>query len=224
MLEKLKWPVLSFLGSLLFWAFTYGSFIAAAVLMTVILIHEMGHYLAARWLGIKVEPPLFVIIGAFVKFENDPTTVRDDVIVSIAGPLLGAIAAVVTFVAGGMMGSPVILAAAKLGFILNLFQLIPVPPLDGGHIARGLDRRLWKVGIVIVLAYSVYALVYFGNFMPALFVFLFWNQVKAHMEAVERQARETPWVFRLPAGEKAGLFALYILLTVGLIFGVWLTR
>lgn len=209
--------VASFAGSLVVWTLLLGGNLTAAmVLMVVLLIHEMGHYLAGLMMGARAELPIFMVFGAFVRFENNPRTLRDDFIISAAGPVLGTVAAAAMFFLGG----PLLMHAALLGFVLNLFQLIPVPPFDGGHMTLAIDRRLWKFGAILVCGYAAAALM-FGNLMPALFVFLLWDNVRGYMAAIENQAASNPSRFEVPALEKMIYSLVYFGLTAGLIFTCW---
>ena len=217
--KQLLVSIASFLGSLAVWTFMLGgNLMPALVLMVVLLIHEMGHYLAARFIGARAELPVFIVIGAFVKFENTGRTLRDSFIVSAAGPVLGSAAALLMYFFGGH--SAVLMSAAALGLALNLFQLIPVPPFDGGHMTLAIDRRLWKVGAIFVLAFAAASL-FHGNFMPAMLVWMMWDGTKNYMQATEMQAAANPERFAVPAGEKLIYSLVYFGLTFGLIFACW---
>lgn len=213
--NQLFTSVASFAASLAIWTLMFGgNLVPAMVLMVVLLIHEMGHYIAARLVGTEAELPVFMVLGAFVRHE--PSTLRNNFIISAAGPVVGAAAAFVMLFLGG----PLLVKAAALGLILNLFQLIPVPPFDGGHMTLAIDRRLWKVGAIFVTAYAAVCLLR-GDFMPALFVFLMWDQTRAYMANIEAQADANPSRFEVPAFEKAIYSLVYFGLTGGLIFVCW---
>lgn len=222
MARELLWSVGSFAGSLAVWTMMLGGhWVPALMLMVVLLIHEMGHYIAARMLGARAELPIFMVIGAFVRYENNPRTLRDDFIVSAAGPVLGTIGAALMYAFGG--NNPLWLHAASLGFVLNLFQLIPVPPFDGGHMVLAIDRRIWRLGAILVIAYAA-ACAFTGSFMPALLVYMMWDGSKAYMQDVERRAANNPELFEVPGGEKLAYSLVYFGLTIGLLITCWVLR
>lgn len=222
MAKQLFWSVASFAGSLAVWTMMMGGhWMPALVLMIVLLIHEMGHYIAARALGARAELPIFMVIGAFVRYENNPRTLRDGFIVSAAGPVLGTIGAALMYFFGG--NSPLWLHAASLGFVLNLFQLTPVPPFDGGHMTLAIDRRIWRFGAIFVIAYAA-ACLFYGNFMPAVLIYLLWEPTKAFMEQTELRAANDPELFEVPGGEKLAYSIVYFGLTIGLLITCWMLR
>lgn len=221
MQAQFRTMILSFLISTAVWTFlTGGNFVAALMLMTVLAIHEFGHYFAAKYMGSKVELPKFIIIGAFVKFEDDPKTQRDNFVISAAGPLLGGIAAGIMFLLALNSGNPLLMKAATLGFLLNVFQLIPVPPFDGGHMVLPIHRQLWKVGAVFIVAYSVWA-AFNGNFMLPVMVIMFWGGIRDYIKETDRKMEENPENYYVPTGERVVYALVYVALTAGLAFATW---
>ncbi len=110
------------------WKFAVG-------LVLLILLHEMGHFLEAKREGLNPRLPVFVpFLGAYVRYTrgNPWQTAR----VALAGPMLGAIAALGCYLAGRADDSALLVALAYFGFFLNLINLIPVGILDGGAIWR----------------------------------------------------------------------------------------
>ena len=119
----------------------------AAGLVGLIFVHEMGHYLAARWRGLDVGAPTFIpFVGAWIELRDQPRDAETEAHVAIAGPLLGSFAAFGVYFAAEWWGSPLLLALAYTGFVLNLFNLLPLHPLDGGRITAVLSPRIWLLG------------------------------------------------------------------------------
>jgi Zn-dependent protease len=86
-----------------------------------------------------------------------PGNARDEAEVGIAGPIAGALASLIClFIAlanPSMPGFPNIWASlAYFGFFLNLFNLIPIIPFDGGRVLAAIDRRIWFIGFIGLLA------------------------------------------------------------------------
>lgn len=107
----------------------------------LILIHELGHFLEAKRQGLNPSLPVFVpFLGAYVLLRDAPFDPWRNALVSLAGPIAGGAAAAGFLVAGQIEDSRLLLALAYTGFFLNLFNMIPVAFLDGGH-----TLRAWRV-------------------------------------------------------------------------------
>jgi Zn-dependent protease len=118
----------------------------------LIFVHECGHLLAARKLGLTVGAPVFIpFMGAFIALKEAPRNAWIEAEVGIGGPLLGAIGSVICAGIGLLTQNPLFTALAYTGFLLNLFNLTPVGFLDGGRIAVALSPWMWVVGFLIML-------------------------------------------------------------------------
>ena len=110
------------------WRFAIG-FVA------MILVHEAGHYVEAKRQGLNPSLPVFVpFLGAYVAMKNAPFDPWRNLLVSAAGPVAGGLAALAVWGYGAATDSQFLIALAYVGFLLNLFNLIPFRPLDGGFI------------------------------------------------------------------------------------------
>jgi Zn-dependent protease len=113
----------------------------AAGLVASMYVHEMGHVAALRARGIAASAPVFVPgLGAFVRLRQAMPSAAADARVGLAGPVWGAGAAVACLVASVVSGWPALAAIARVGAVLNLFNLLPVWQLDGGRAFRALSR------------------------------------------------------------------------------------
>jgi Zn-dependent protease len=140
--------------SLWFYAILFG-WKFGIVFVLQILVHEMGHYLTFRNFGVPVSLPLFVPgLGAFVSSPMTADPARNAV-AALMGPVFGVAAAAVCWAYGLATGEAFWLAAAYVGFFLNLFNLIPAYPFDGGRVAGAIDGRIWLVGVVLLLGWIV---------------------------------------------------------------------
>jgi Zn-dependent protease len=72
--------------------------------------------------------------------------------VALAGPVLGSLGALAVYGAGIAFDSNFLKALAFVGFFINLFNLIPVVPLDGGRAAAALHPGIWLVGLIGLVA------------------------------------------------------------------------
>jgi Zn-dependent protease len=123
----------------------------------LILIHEMGHVVALRAMGIKAGAPTFIpFFGAFVQMRQQPKTAWHEAVSGIAGPVFGAAGAAALWWYADQTGSGLLHALAFTGFFLNLFNLIPMLPLDGGRAAAALHPSIWLLGLVALLALMLY--------------------------------------------------------------------
>ena len=109
------------------------------VLIGIILIHEIGHYIAMRIFKYKDLGIFFVpLVGALVIGEKEDISQKQKVIISLAGPLPGLIIGSVLEVIGLNSNNEFLTQTADLFIFLNLFNLLPIIPLDGGQIIRNL--------------------------------------------------------------------------------------
>ncbi|HMV20004.1 MAG: site-2 protease family protein [Betaproteobacteria bacterium] len=137
--------------SVVTYAWVYGWRYAVG-LVGLIFVHEMGHYLAARQVGLKVGAPCFIpFVGAWIELKEQPMNAEVEAFVGMAGPLLGTAGAFLCFLVAENQGSRMLMAIAYSGFMLNLFNLIPLSPLDGGRIVAVISPKIWYVGIPILI-------------------------------------------------------------------------
>ena len=108
--------------------------------VALILVHELGHFIEARRLGLHPHWPIFVpFLGAFVAFKSEHLTPWRLARIALAGPFLGAAGAAAFWGVGEATGSRLLQALGYFGFLLNLFNLIPIGFLDGGQILRAFE-------------------------------------------------------------------------------------
>ena len=155
-LYKLK--VVTVMGSMIISIGAYallGGWWFGVGLVGLIFVHEMGHVLALRRQGVPASAPLFIpFMGAVIGMKRMPENAWKEAEVALAGPLLGSLGAAAVWAAGSYYHSRFLVALAFIGFFLNLFNLIPVVPLDGGRAVAALHPAIWLVGLVglVVLA------------------------------------------------------------------------
>ncbi|MGB8267401.1 MAG: site-2 protease family protein [Candidatus Velthaea sp.] len=141
----------------------------AVVFVLLVLVHEMGHWVVIRGFGGQVSLPYFLPgLGAFVAQKTPLQSAGQDAYAALAGPVIGVTASALCWAYGLGTGNSFWTVAAYLGFIINLFNLIPVMPLDGGRIAGVIDPRLWIAGVVLFVVF----LVAFHAFGPIGILFL----------------------------------------------------
>ncbi|WP_291318122.1 site-2 protease family protein [Desulfuromonas sp.] len=128
----------------MFWGWPF-----AAGFVGLIFVHEMGHVAALRMMGVKATAPMFIpFLGAVIGMKQLPDNAFAEAITAYGGPLLGTLGAIGCAGAGIATGNPFWYALASSGFLLNLFNLLPLSPLDGGRIIGVISPRLWILGLV----------------------------------------------------------------------------
>lgn len=122
----------------------------AAGFVLLIFVHEMGHALVMRQQGIHAGAPVFIpFVGAVIAMKSLPRDAWVEALVGIGGPVLGSLGALVCLIVALLTGSTFWYALASTGFLINLFNMLPVSPLDGGRIVGVISRWLWLLGYVV---------------------------------------------------------------------------
>jgi len=139
----------------LFWY--WGGFTATDALLfgfgfvCLILVHEMGHVLAIRHYGMRASPPIFIpFVGAVINIPP-PRDALEESVVGIGGPVLGTVGALLCFQLFRTFHSPLLLQLSFYGFAINLFNMLPVPPLDGGRITAAVTPWFWIPGLAAIV-------------------------------------------------------------------------
>jgi Zn-dependent protease len=150
-LGKLLTTVGTMLVSLCIYAVAYGWRYAAGF-VALLFCHEMGHYVAARHRGLAVGAPTFIpFVGAWIELKQQPCDAETEAYIGMAGPLVGTLASVGCYFLARSTGQDWLLAVAYAGFFLNLFNMIPVPPFDGGRITAAISRSIWLIGVPLLI-------------------------------------------------------------------------
>ncbi len=122
----------------------------------LIFVHELGHVIAARWMKLNVSAPVFIpFVGASILMRHMPPNAWVEAIVGIGGPVAGTVGALACHVIFTQTQQPIWLALAYSAYFLNLFNLIPLTPLDGGRICAALSPWMWILGFFIMIAMIV---------------------------------------------------------------------
>jgi Zn-dependent protease len=126
-------------------------------LIALLFLHELGHYIAARQRHLDVgAPTLIPFVGAWINLKEQPMNVETEAYIAMAGPFAGMVASFLVFFWARETNSPLPLAVSYTGFFLNLINLLPVSPLDGGRITAILSPRIWLLGAPLMVALFLY--------------------------------------------------------------------
>ncbi len=127
------------------WSFAVG-FVA------LLFVHELGHVLQLRREGIKSSPVMFIpFLGAVVAMKELPKDAGAEARVGLAGPVLGSLGCLIPVALWLTTGEVFFQALAYTGFLINLFNLLPVLPLDGGRAMAALTPWMWGVGWALLI-------------------------------------------------------------------------
>lgn len=155
-LGKLLLTCGTMLLSVLVYSWVYGWRYAVGF-VALLLVHELGHYVAARQRGLNVGAPTFIpFVGAWIALKEQPRDVETEAYIGFAGPLAGTLAALACYYFARNSDSSLLLAVSYSGFMLNLFNLIPISPLDGGRITAIISPKVWLAGIPLLAALFFY--------------------------------------------------------------------
>jgi Zn-dependent protease len=198
------------------WAFGVG-------IVLLILIHESGHVVVARIMGMPVTLPVMIpFLGAFVSMKQQPRTVAQESIMAIGGPVLGSIAAGLCYL--GYLSMPdsstgqLLRALAYFGFLINLFNLIPLTPLDGGRVTSLLSKWFNVAGLVIAAGLLLFELQSGTSVSPVLFLVLIFGAFSTWQRF--RSTQLNPAYYAVDAQTKVVVGSLYLALLLALGLGM----
>jgi Zn-dependent protease len=190
----------------------------AAGFVVLLFVHEMGHVIALRREGIKASAPMFVpFMGAVIVARSLGENALAEARVGLAGPILGSLGAAVVAVVGELTGSSLLIALAYFGFFINLFNLLPVVPLDGGRAAAAMSPWMWFVGFGLLVA-----LAFLNPGNPILLIIVLFAGFQTWHRWQQRKTRSLAQAayYRVAPRHRLLVGAVYVGLIVALVFGM----
>jgi Zn-dependent protease len=185
----------------------------------LLLLHELGHVFQLRREGVEASAPMFIpFLGAVISAKSLGDDAAAEARVGLAGPILGSIATLVPLAIWLATGSDFWQALAFIGFFLNLFNLVPILPLDGGRAMAALSPWVWLVGLVGMVA----MVIFFPN--PILLLILLLGGIESWRRWKARNTPEGRAYHRIPARTRVLVAASYLLLIAALAVGVSATH
>lgn len=194
------------------YALLFGVWYAVGFVL-LIFVHEMGHYVAARRLGMNVGVPTFIpFVGAWIELKEQPLSVEQEAKIAFAGPFWGTIGATLVLAASLYLQNRLLLALSYAGFFINLFNLIPVAPLDGGRIVAILSPKVWLLGAPLLLG----AFLLMPSPMFLIILILLAPTIFASLRAAWRgeQPAENPRYYEVPLEARIRYASYYLLLLI----------
>jgi Zn-dependent protease len=171
----------------------------AVGLVIMILIHELGHVIAAKQKGLPVSAPVFIpFLGALITMKKHPRDAATEAYIAFGGPILGTVGALASFILGLLLQNDLLLVVANIGFFLNLINLLPIHPLDGGRISAAVTRWLWLVGLIGGLFVIIYLHSILFFIIWAMFA---WEMYQKYVKRNNKRGRANVFKLRVPLEE-----------------------
>ncbi len=197
----------------LIWGWTF-----AVGFVLLLLLHEMGHVFQLRREGIDASAPMFIpFLGAVIAAKSMGDDAAAEARVGLAGPVLGSIAALVPLGIWLATGNEFWQALAYVGFLINLFNLLPVLPLDGGRAMAALSPWVWIFGFAGLIA----MMFFFPN--PVLLLVLVFGGMESWRRWKNRKTPEARAYHDIPGRTRALVALTYLGLAALLGVGVFET-
>jgi Zn-dependent protease len=145
----------TFLLSLFFYVAFFGWRLGIVILL-VLAAHELGHYFAYRGYGLAARLPVFIpFFGAYTAGAVAPD-LEQDAYIALAGPVTGLVLAGACYAIGVETGDRFWIACADISAFLNLFNMLPVLPFDGGRVIGAVWPPLWIAGVIAFIAAAIW--------------------------------------------------------------------
>jgi Zn-dependent protease len=194
------------------WGFPF-----AAGFVALLFIHEMGHVIALRREGIKASAPMFVpFLGALITARSLGDDALAEARVGLAGPILGSIGAAACILVWHATGNDLWRALAYTGFFLNLFNLIPLVPLDGGRAMAAMAPWMWLVGLIGMVALGLV----FHNVIIFAFAVIGGYSSYNRWQQLRRGGPEQQAYYRVKPTDRLLVAAVYLSLAALLVVGM----
>jgi Zn-dependent protease len=198
----------------LIWGWTF-----ALGFVLLLLVHEMGHVFQLRREGVEASAPMFIpFLGAMISAKSMGDDAAAEARVGLAGPVLGSLATLVPLGIWLATGNEFWQALAFTGMLINLFNLLPVLPLDGGRAMAALSPWVWIAGFGALIALTVL----FPN--PILLLILLFGGLETWRRFKQRNSPEGREYHRVPARTRVLVGIVYLGLAAALGYGVSATH
>ncbi len=185
--------------------------------VVLLFVHEMGHVIQLRREGVPASAPVFIpFLGAAVWAKSLGDNALAEARVGLAGPILGTLGTAVCIPLAIVSGDDFWKALAFTGFFLNLFNLLPVVPLDGGRAMAAMAPWMWFAGFfaILVLAFT------FPNPIILLIALLAGFETWQRWRRLRRGDEQTRAYYRVRPRDRALVAVVYLGLIALLVLGM----
>jgi Zn-dependent protease len=185
--------------------------------VVLLFVHEMGHVIALRREGVEASAPLFIpFLGALVWAKSLGGNALAEARVGLAGPILGSIGAAACLPIAWSTDNDFWMALAFTGFFLNLFNLLPVTPLDGGRAMAALTPWMWFVGLALIIGLAFA----FPNPIILIIAVVGAFDVYGRWKRLRTGGPEARAYYKVRPRDRALVAAVYLALIVALVLGM----
>ena len=187
-----------------------------ALLVLVIVLHELGHYIAMRSYGYSNVKMLFIpMLGAFVSGSPIRVDPGKKLVVLFAGPLPGIVLGMIFAMIYSRTQQHIYYQLALMFIFLNVFNLIPLTPMDGGQIVQTLFNKggRWiQTGFILISSVVIiYWMVKRGNyFLGFLLLLLTSRLLQIWKRKPDMAEKETEPTMELSWNEKTIFLSIWL--------------
>jgi len=204
------------LVSVVLYSLVFGWWFAVGFVV-LLFVHEMGHVIQLRREGIRAGAPMFIpFLGAVVAMKQMPDDALAEARVGLAGPILGTLGAGVCLAIAVATNSPLLHALAYVGFLLNLINMVPLTPFDGGRAMAAMAPAMWFVGLGVM----VFLLLLTHNTFLLIFVLLGGYDTYNRWKLRKSGSLEQAAYYRVAPFSRLAVATVYIGLIVALVVGM----
>ena len=197
------------------------SFQFAVALIASLMVHEYGHIRAMQYFGMKTKGIYIIPFMGGLALSDDKINTRwQDVTISIMGPVFGLLLSLVLMLVYWMTGNIFFAGLANFNALINLINLLPILPLDGGHILKSIGFSInGKFGLVAMAIGSAIGI--FGSYTLGLSFLAFFMLIGAVEIAMEWKMRHQSHL--LPLDRYGQIFSSiwYVITIAALVAIMW---
>lgn len=171
----------------------------ALSLIACLVVHEYGHIRAMQHFGMKTKGIYLIpFMGGLALGDAKINTRWQDVVISLMGPFFGLGMSLLALIAYWITGNIFFAGIAAFNSLLNLFNLLPILPLDGGHVLKSISFSMNSIaglllcgagaGLGVLISYSFgLALLGFLLLIGTAEIFFEWKQRhQSHLLPLDR--------------------------------------
>ncbi len=193
----------------------------ALALVACLVFHEYGHIRAMKYFGMKTKGIYLIpFLGGLALSDEKINTRWQDVVISIMGPFFGLVLSIVFTILYWVTGEMIFAGLAVFNALLNLFNLLPILPLDGGHVLKSITFSMnsWVglAGSVATAALGIYISYAFGLTLLGFLLIMGMLEV-----VVEWRTRHHSHLLPLTRYGQLFSFAWYLVSIGGFIAIIW---